>query len=60
MRQIPTLRAFLTAILLAFVTTLTVIDADDRFITTNRYVPHTSTVQANIGQRVGIFLHEKM
>ena len=60
MRQIPMLRAFLTAILLAFVITLTVIDADDRFITINRYVPHTSTVQANIGQRVGIFLHEKV
>lgn len=34
--------------------------ADDRFVTVNRYVPHTSTVPANAGQRVGIFLHEKV
>jgi pimeloyl-ACP methyl ester carboxylesterase len=34
--------------------------ADDRFISVNRFVPHTSTVRANAGQRVGIFLHEKL
>ena len=60
MKQIPLLRAFTTAALLAFSITLPVIGADDQFITINRYVPHTSTVQANIGQRVGIFLHEKV
>lgn len=59
-KQIPLLRAFMTAVLLTFVIRLPVIGADDRYVTINRYVPHTSTVQANIGQRVGIFLHEKV
>ena len=34
--------------------------ADDVFVTVDRFVPHTSTVPANEGERVGLFLHEKL
>ena len=34
--------------------------ADDAFVTVDRFVPHTSTVPANEGERVGLFLHEKL
>ena len=34
--------------------------ADDVFVTVDRFVPHTSTVPANEGQRVGLFLREKL
>ena len=34
--------------------------ADDSFVTVDRFVPHTSTVPANEGERVGLFLHEKL
>ena len=34
--------------------------ADDAFVTVDRFVPHTSTVPANAGERVGLFLHEKL
>ena len=30
------------------------------FVTVDRFVPHTSTVPANAGQRVWLFLHEKV
>ena len=33
---------------------------DDGFVSVNRFVPHTSTAPANAGQRVGMFLHEKV
>lgn len=33
--------------------------ADDDFVTIDRFVPHTSTVPANAGERVGLFLREK-
>lgn len=33
---------------------------DDDFVTVDRFVPHTSTVPANHGERVGLFLHEKL
>ena len=32
--------------------------ADDGVVTIDRFVPHTSTVHANRGERVGLFLHE--
>lgn len=31
-----------------------------RFVTVDRFVPHVSTVDANEGQRVALFLHEKL
>ena len=34
--------------------------ADDVFVTVDRFVPHNSTVPANEGERVGLFLHEKL
>ena len=34
--------------------------ADDVVVTVDRFVPHTSTVPANEGERVGLFLHEKL
>ena len=34
--------------------------ADDVFVTVDRFVAHTSTVPANQGERVGLFLREKM
>ncbi len=34
--------------------------ADDAFVTVDRFVPHTSTVSANEGERVGLFLREKL
>ena len=34
--------------------------ADDVFVTVDRFVPHTSTVPANQGERVGLFLREKL
>ena len=34
--------------------------ADEAFVTVDRFVPHTSTVPANAGERVGLFLHEKL
>ena len=34
--------------------------AQHEFITTDRFVPHVSTVPVNDGQRVGLFLREKM
>lgn len=34
--------------------------ADDAFVTVDRFVPHISTVPANEGERVGLFLHEKL
>ena len=34
--------------------------ADDGVVTIDRFVPHTSTVHANRGERVGLFLHEKL
>ncbi len=34
--------------------------ADDAFVNVDRFVPHTSTVPANEGERVGLFLHEKL
>ena len=34
--------------------------ADDDFVTVDRFVPHTSTVAANEGERVGLFLREKL
>ena len=33
--------------------------AQERFVTIERFVPHTSTVPANAGERVGIYLREK-
>ena len=34
--------------------------ADDGFVTVDRFVPHTATVPANEGERVGLFLREKL
>ncbi len=34
--------------------------ADDDLVTVDRFVPHTSTVPANAGERVGLFLREKL
>jgi len=34
--------------------------AEPQFVTVDRFVPHVSSVQANSGQRVGLFLHEKL
>lgn len=34
--------------------------AEEDLITVDRFLPHTSTVSANVGDRVGIFLREKM
>jgi len=34
--------------------------AQQDFVTTDRFVPHVSTVPVNDGQRVGLFLREKM
>ena len=49
--------AGLGALLLA---TIGVGASDSAFVTVDRFVPHTSTVPANAGQRVGLFLREKM
>ncbi|MEE8129690.1 MAG: alpha/beta fold hydrolase [Vicinamibacterales bacterium] len=35
------------------------VGAQERFVTIERFVPHTSTVPANAGERVGIYLREK-
>lgn len=35
------------------------VDADG-FVTVDQFLPHTSTVPANVGERVGLFLREKM
>lgn len=34
--------------------------ADSDFVTIDRFVPHVSTVPANAGRRVGLFVHEKL
>ena len=34
-------------------------DAEERLVTLERFVPHTSTVPANKGQRVGLYVREK-
>jgi pimeloyl-ACP methyl ester carboxylesterase len=34
--------------------------ADDALVTIDRFVPHVSTVPANLGQTVGLFLREKV
>lgn len=34
--------------------------ADGHFVTVDRFVPHVSTVHANEGHRVALFLHEKL
>ena len=34
--------------------------AQDNFLAVDRFVPHVSTVPANAGQQVGLFLHEKL
>ena len=54
------LSALAIAVLLASALVMSGQAADDGFVTVNRYVPHTSTVPANAGQRVGLFLHEKI
>ncbi len=56
-RRVSTLAAVLGALALA-ATGLGA--ADDAFVTVDRFVPHTSTVPANEGERVGLFLHEKL
>ena len=35
------------------------VGGQERFVTIDRFVPHTSTVPANEGERVGIYLREK-
>ena len=54
------LGALVVAVFLTVISMATGSAADDGFVTVNRFVPHTSTVPANAGQRVGIFLHEKV
>ena len=34
--------------------------AQQEFVTADRFVPHVSTVPANAGQRIGLFVHEKL
>ncbi len=36
------------------------VGTEERFIAVDRFVPHVSTVPANAGQKVGIYLHEKL
>ncbi len=50
--------AVLAAVAVAAVLPCTV-GAQQRFVTIERFVPHTSTVPANAGERVGIYLREK-
>ena len=33
--------------------------AEERFVTIERFIPHTSTVPVTAGQRVGLYLREK-
>ena len=42
------------------VTTTVHLTAEELFVTVDRFVPHTSTVRANQGDRVGIFVREKL
>ncbi|HJO12507.1 MAG TPA: alpha/beta fold hydrolase [Gammaproteobacteria bacterium] len=37
-----------------------VVNADSNFITVERFVPHTSTAPANEGERIGLYVREKM
>ena len=36
------------------------VGTEERFIVVDRFVPHVSTVPANAGEKVGIYLHEKL
>ena len=57
--QIPqTMCAALAAVAVAAVLPVAV-GGQERFVTIDRFVPHTSTVPANEGERVGIYLREK-
>ena len=61
MTSIRQVSALAGAILGAFALAATALGAaDDAFVTVDRFVPHTSTVPANEGERVGLFLHEKL
>ena len=53
-----TVCALLAAAVVAMALPLAV-SAQERFVTIERFVPHTSTVPANAGTRVGIYLREK-
>ncbi|SVA62373.1 uncharacterized protein METZ01_LOCUS115227, partial [marine metagenome] len=57
-QQRHVIRTALVLWALARVTTLPVL-AQSRFATTERFVPHVSTVPANEGERVGLYLREK-
>lgn len=46
--------------LAVFSFTFTEIGAEEDVVTVDQFLPNTSTVPANVGQRVGIFLREKM
>ena len=53
--------AFLAASLAALALAATGLGAaNETFVTVDRFVPHTSTVPANQGQRVGLFVREKL
>ncbi|MCY4122321.1 MAG: hypothetical protein OXG72_15530, partial [Acidobacteria bacterium] len=61
MTSIRQVSALAGAILGAFALAATALGAaDDAFVTVDRFVPHTSTVPANEGERVDLFLHEKL
>ena len=50
-----------TVIVLAFITvSVEKIRAEEPFVTVDRFVPHISSVSANQGERVGIFVREKI
>ena len=48
-----------TFVAVALVAAGLAVGAEQRFVTIERFVPHKSTVPANEGQRVGIFVREK-
>ncbi len=56
MRMLP---SFLVVVGAIDVVTPLVGGAEGDFVTTERFVPHVSTVPANAGERVGIYLREK-
>ena len=50
-----------TVLVLAFITvSVEKLRAEEPFVTVDRFVPHISSVSANQGERVGIFVREKI
>ena len=50
---------WLVAVVGAVAVVSPLVSAENGFVTTERFVPHVSTVPANAGERVGLYLREK-